>query len=52
MKNKILMLIAIFIGLSLSSCKKFLEFEPYGQPVELSNMTDGQAMQAIYALYY
>jgi starch-binding outer membrane protein, SusD/RagB family len=36
----------------LSSCNNFLEFEPYGQPNELANMTDGQAMQAVYSLFY
>ena len=34
------------------SCNKFLELEPYGQPSKLSNMSDAQAMQAVYALFY
>ena len=52
MNKKYIFLVFVVILFTLPSCKKFLEFEPYGQPVELSNMTDGQAMQAIYALYY
>jgi len=35
----------------LASCNKFLEFEPYGQPVSLDNVSDEQAMQTVYALY-
>jgi len=34
-----------------TSCNKFLEFEPYGQPSDLSGMSDEQAMQTVYALY-
>lgn len=42
-----------FIGVAiLVSCNNdFLEFEPYGQPSDLGNLTDAQAMQAAYALY-
>jgi len=35
----------------LTSCDKFLEFEPYGQPADLGNVSDEQAIQTIYALY-
>lgn len=41
----------LVIALVLVSCNKFLEFEPYGQPSDLSSLSDAQAMQTIYALY-
>lgn len=33
------------------SCKDFLKFDPYGQPSDLSSLSDAQAMQTVYALY-
>ena len=53
MKTKII-LIAVLLMTSGSfiSCKKFLELKPYGQPTELNNLSDAQAMQAVYALFY
>lgn len=53
MKNKNLVLIALVLIIgTISSCKKYLELTPYGPPVELNNMTDDQAMSAVYALFY
>lgn len=52
MKRNIIILLFFALALNFSSCKKFLEFEPYGQPNQLANMNDEQAMQAVYALYY
>lgn len=52
MKTKILFLALLAVVGTFSSCKKFLELQPYGQPTELNNMTDAQAMQAVYALFY
>jgi len=52
MKKNIIIIILVLIGMNFSSCKKFLEFEPYGQPNQLSNLTDDQAMQAVYSLFY
>lgn len=49
MKKAILMTFA-WVSM-LTSCNKFLEFEPYGQPADLGNMSDEQAMQTVYALY-
>lgn len=52
MKTKIIA-IALFIAAGcFSSCKKYLELQPYGQPSELNNLTDAQAMQAVYSLFY
>jgi starch-binding outer membrane protein, SusD/RagB family len=39
------------LALIMVSCQDFLEFEPYGQPSSLGNLTDEQAMQTAYALY-
>lgn len=52
MKTRIILLVLLTSTIGLGSCKKFLELEPYGQPAELSNLSDGQAMQAVYALFY
>ncbi len=52
MKTKIIILVFILSAGSFSSCKKFLELTPYGQPTTLDNMTDAQAMQAVYSLFY
>jgi tetratricopeptide (TPR) repeat protein len=52
MKKKIIIISTLLITLMFSSCEKFLEYEPYGQPNQLSNMTDEQAMQAVYSLFY
>lgn len=51
MKTKIIILVLCCSVFGLGSCKKFLDLEPYGQPAELSNLSDGQAMQAVYALF-
>ncbi|WP_299582316.1 RagB/SusD family nutrient uptake outer membrane protein [uncultured Sunxiuqinia sp.] len=50
MKKNYILLVLIF-SVTLASCEKFLEFEPYGQPSSLGTLTDGQAMQTVYALY-
>jgi hypothetical protein len=48
-KNIILtILVSLFV---VVSCEDFLEFEPYGQPSDLGNLTNEQAMQTVYALY-
>ena len=52
MKKNIIIISTLLIALMFSSCEKFLEYEPYGQPNQLSNMTDEQAMQAVYSLFY
>ncbi|MBX3239540.1 MAG: RagB/SusD family nutrient uptake outer membrane protein [Chitinophagaceae bacterium] len=52
MKTKIIILALLLTAGSFSSCKKFLELQPYGQPSELNNLSDAQAMQAVYALFY
>lgn len=52
MKKNIVIIATLLITLMFSSCEKFLEFEPYGQPNQLSNMTDEQAIQAVYSLFY
>ena len=52
MKRNIIILLVAIVALNFSSCKKFLEFEPYGQPNQLANMNDEQAMQAVYSLFY
>lgn len=52
MKTKLIAIAIIIMTGSLSSCKKFLELQPYGQPSELNNLTDAQAMQAVYSLFY
>lgn len=44
--------IALLLTLAFSSCNNFLEFQPYGQPNQLTDMTDGQAKQAVYSLFY
>src|SRR5690606_34068176 len=49
--KKIVMIATITLASVFMSCNKFLEFEPYGQPSDLSSMSDEQAMQTIYALY-
>lgn len=51
MKKITIILFAVLITFNFSACKKFLEFEPYGQPSNLGALTDAQAMQTIYALY-
>jgi hypothetical protein len=52
MKKNILYTSIFVVVLALASCSKFLEFQPYGQPNQLANMTDGQAMQSVYSLFY
>lgn len=52
MKKNILYTSVLLLILTFSSCNSFLEFEPYGQPNQLANMTDGQAMQSVYSLFY
>ncbi|KAF5068402.1 SusD-like protein [anaerobic digester metagenome] len=52
MKKNIIIISTLLFALMFSSCEKFLEYEPYGQPNQLSNMTDEQAMQAVYSLFY
>jgi len=51
MKKNILYTSVLALILTFTSCNNFLEFQPYGQPNQLDNMTDGQAMQATYALF-
>lgn len=48
---KKLIILTTVLALSLVSCQEFLEFEPYGQPSSLGNLTDAQAMQTVYSLY-
>jgi len=52
MKKNILYTSILLFILTFTSCEKFMEFEPYGQPNQLDNMTDGQAMQAVNSLFY
>ncbi len=52
MKKRIFYISIFTLILTFASCDKFLEFEPYGQPNQLANMTDGQAMQSVYSLFY
>ena len=52
MKKNILYIWLLICTFSIISCSDFLEFEPYGQPNDLTNMTDGQAMQSVYSLFY
>lgn len=52
MKTKLFVIAFVIVAGCFSSCKKFLELQPYGQPAELNNMEDAQAMQAVYALFY
>lgn len=52
MKTIIILLAFILTAGSFSSCKKVLELQSYGQPSELNNLSDAQAMQAVYALFY
>ncbi len=52
MKTRIIILALLISTMGFGSCKKFLELQPYGQPAELSNLSDGQAMQAVYALFF
>jgi hypothetical protein len=50
MKKTNIILIIILMVFAVS-CEDFLEFEPYGQPSDLGNLTDEQAMNTAYALY-
>lgn len=52
MKTKVIILALVLAAGSFTSCKKFLELQPYGQPSDLNNLSDAQAMQAVYALFY
>ncbi len=49
MKNRIWIVFSLTV--IFTSCKDFLEFQPYGQPADLGSVTDEQAMQTVYALY-
>lgn len=49
MKNSIWIVLSLTV--IFTSCNDFLVFEPYGQPSNLGNLSDEQAMQAVYALY-
>lgn len=51
-KNKLLFIVLFLVAGTISSCKKYLELTPYGPPTELNNMTDDQAMTAVYSLFY
>lgn len=51
MKKKLVIILTMITFFVMPSCEDFLEFEPYGQPTELSNLSDEQAMQVVYALY-
>ncbi|WP_423127919.1 RagB/SusD family nutrient uptake outer membrane protein [Gaoshiqia sp. Z1-71] len=51
MKKKYILLSFLVLLFSLNACNDFLEFEPYGQPNQLGNLTDDQAMQSVYALF-
>lgn len=52
MKKNFISICLFICTFSMISCGDFLEFEPYGQPNDLSNLTDGQAMQTVYSLFY
>ncbi|MDR1090786.1 MAG: RagB/SusD family nutrient uptake outer membrane protein [Prevotella sp.] len=49
MKKIFIIIIAIY---SLSSCSGFFEQQPYGPPSSLTEMTEEEAMQAMYGLYH
>ncbi len=51
MKKKNIFLTILLSLFVVVSCEDFLEFEPYGQPSDLGNLTDEQAMDIAYALY-